>query len=102
MVNSRENLEVTVLFGEPDINLLFSELLRTRGVTTSIVDSPAAVNPSTKVITEPQFYSRLNPEIQKHCLVVGNKDALREVHALSLSRPLTEEKIEEALSKFLS
>ncbi|MCO6429944.1 MAG: hypothetical protein J5J00_03720 [Deltaproteobacteria bacterium] len=93
---------IAILFGEPQINLLFSELLKARGLRTQIITDASILEPSVKVITEPQFFESLGQENKKRCLVVGNKDALRAVDALSLSRPLTEAKIEAALSRFLA
>jgi len=81
--------------------MLFSELLEVRGVHTKIAESPQTVPLNTRVITEIQYFSELPKECRMQCLVVGNKDALRGIDALTLSRPLTEEKIESALAAFL-
>ena len=99
---TQELAPVTVLFCEPAITFLFSELLRSRGIETAIAEDVTEIQPTAKVITEPRYYSGLPESVRSQCLVVGNKDALKSVDALSLSRPLTEEKIETALSRFLA
>jgi hypothetical protein len=92
---------VSICFADPMINHLFSELLEARGVRTRIVSDITEAVKETKIITEPQFFPDLEPSQRTSCLIVGNKESLKEVEALSLSRPLTEEKIESALADFL-
>lgn len=92
---------VSICFADPVINHLFSELLEARGVKTAIVPSVGAAPKETKIITEPQFFPSIDAARHSACLVVGNKDALKNLNVLSLSRPLTEEKIETALAQFL-
>lgn len=94
--------EVSICFADPTITYLFSELLQARGVQTQIVEDPASLSDVARVITEPQFFSRVPASARSYCLVVGNKDSLKGLEALQLSRPLTEEKIETALASFLS
>ena len=84
------------------INHLFSELLEARGVKTAIVPTIEAAAKETKIITEPQFFPEVETTRHAACLVVGNKDSLRNLNVLSLSRPLTEDKIETALAQFLN
>ena len=81
--------------------MLFSELLEVRGVHTQIIASPMTIPLNARIITEVQYFSNLPSECRSQCLVVGNKDSLKGIDALTLSRPLTEEKIESALAAFL-
>jgi hypothetical protein len=101
MTKSKLAQHVSICFEEESINILFSELLRSRGVATRIVGSPKEANGETKIITEPQFMP-LVPEVYKtECLVVGNKESLKACDGIKLSRPLTEQKIETAISELL-
>ncbi|MBN8549547.1 MAG: hypothetical protein J0M12_09550 [Deltaproteobacteria bacterium] len=93
---------VSICFADPMINHLFSELLEARGVKTAIVPTIEAAARETKIITEPQFFPDIETTRHGECLVVGNKESLKSLNVLSLSRPLTEEKIESALEQFLS
>jgi len=92
---------VSICFADPTINDLFSALLEARGVKTAIVTTVDQAPKETKIITEPQFFPQLDAERHNACLVVGNKESLKNLNVLSLSRPLTEEKIETALAQFL-
>lgn len=92
---------VSVYFADPVINHLFSELLKSRGVPTQISSSMAEASKNTRIITEPQFFPEVPAEKHATCLVVGNKESLHGLNTLVLSRPLTEDKIESALAKFL-
>ncbi len=93
---------VSIYFADPTINHLFSELLKARGVRTRIIEDAATLPGSTRIITEPQFFPQIPNALRPTCLVVGNKDAMKGLEVLQLSRPLTEEKIETALATFLS
>ena len=92
---------VTICFEEDIINNLFSELLRSRGVATRIVTSPNEISHSLKVITEPQFAPLIPDALQNECMVVGNKESLKTCRGVRLARPLTEQKIESAITEFL-
>jgi hypothetical protein len=101
MTKSKLSQHVSICFEEESINILFSELLRSRGVATCILPSPQQAHGNTKIITEPQ-YLPLIPESYKHeCLVVGNKESLKAWDGIKLSRPLTEQKIETAIAELL-
>lgn len=93
--------KVGVYFQDEDINILFCDLLRAQGIETNILSALDAAQTNTRIVTEPIYFPQLSPEQQSRCLVVGNKEALKTVTALSLSRPLTEEKIFSALRQFL-
>jgi len=80
------------------IGELFSELLKSRGISTRILSRPEEFSELAPHITEPQFF---RAAASARCLVVGNKETLKGLDAVILSRPLTEEKIEQALSEFL-
>jgi|GEM_PF-1616180 len=103
IANASDFPPVCVYFEDETITQLFSDLLEARGIHTQILtDLEQMPNGSeTKIITEPQFFQFLDKSSHGKCLIVGNKEALRGIAALSLSRPLTEEKIENALAQFL-
>jgi len=92
---------VSICFADSTINLLFSQLLEVRGISTEILDNIKQVSGNTKIITEPQFFSSLDEKYHQQCLLVGNKGILQAFSTLSLSRPLTEGKVEAALTLFL-
>jgi hypothetical protein len=106
-MNKNKNLTISICFEEDTITELFSALLRAKGVKTRVVNSPKElsekdINSGTKIITEPQ-YIPLVPEVLKYeCMVVGNKESLKGLPGITLSRPLTEQKIELAIEDLLS
>lgn len=101
VANNPDYAPVCIFFEDEDINQIFSELLEARGIHTQILDNLKNLPGQTKIITEPQYFPQLDSSCRDKCLIVGNKDALQGISALSLSRPLTEEKIEQALSQLL-
>ena len=99
--NSPDFSPVCILFSDEVINELFAELLAVRGVEACIVHSIKAVPEHARIITEPHFFTEIPAAMRHHCLLVGNKDALKGLPTYALSRPLTEEKIETALGQLL-
>ena len=93
--------DVGILFEDGAISEVFCALLEARGVSAHVLSGTHELPGETAIITEPQFFPLLDQLHRRSCLVVGNKNSLREIPALSLSRPLTEEKVEEALARFL-
>jgi hypothetical protein len=91
---------VCVCFHEHLISYLFADLLEARGVPTKIVrhlDDPCNV---PRIITEPSYYDLLPLEQQGRCLIVGTTESLAQYDgrgAHTLSRPLSEDKINSAL-----
>ena len=81
--------------------MLISSLLQSRGVRTHIINSIEQLNGYSKLVTEPQFFYRLPKRPPQSCLLIGNQNALEGAEAVTLSRPLTESKIELAINKFL-
>ncbi len=92
---------VSVCFADASINQIFAELLHARGVPTRVVEDLVELSGETRVVTEPMFFPDLPPRYLERTLVVGNCDALDQPPVLTLSRPLTEVKIERALTRFL-
>lgn len=92
---------VAIFFQDPTITELFSELIAVRGVPTLSLNSLDRLSPGTKIVTEAGQFPRLSPSYHDKCLIVGNKESLEGLNVLTLSRPLTEEKIETALGQFL-
>ena len=101
-VSSGPVQEVSICFQDGAINEIFSELLSARGIVTRIVDDLGAVSESQKVITEPRFLGNLDRRLHPHCLVVRYRDTELPQSVLTLSQPLTEQKIESALAKLLT
>lgn len=99
--NNADFSPVCILFADEVINELFAELLAVRGVDACIVHSMTAVPENARIITEPHFFPEIPPTMRHHCLIVGNKEALKGLPTYALSRPLTEEKIETALGQLL-
>ncbi|MDC0358501.1 hypothetical protein OAO01_06765 [Oligoflexia bacterium] len=93
---------IAICFEEPAITFLFSKLLQANGCTTTVLEKVSDLAGDAKIITEPQYFPQIQKEYQDRCLLVGNKDAVKDLPVLTLSRPLTEAKIEHALEHFLS
>lgn len=98
------NKETTIyiLFEDEDIRMVFSELLQALGTKTAIINSLDGVPESAAVVTEPRYYQGLLPSQKTKSLVIGNKTSLENIPTTTLSRPLTEEKIEIALGTLLA
>lgn len=99
--NNTDFSPVCILFSDGVINELFAELLSVRGVDACIVHSMEGVPENARIITEPHFFPEIPPTMRHHCLIVGNREALKGLPTYALSRPLTEEKIETALGQLL-
>lgn len=93
---------VAILFADPVVTELFSELLDACGATPRIVQSVSSIPANARVVTEPQFYKALPRAYRRTCLLVGDTRSTGHNRALCLSQPLTEEKIEAALQTLLS
>lgn len=99
--NATDFIEIGVCFLDRSIGLLFAALLEARGIHARSVRSPLDLAPQSRLITEAHFVPALTAEQLKQCLVVGEPDQLQRLEVLGLSRPLTEDKVEDALSAFL-
>lgn len=93
---------VAVCFEDPSINQLFAELLEAHGVCVRILGSVINAENGTRIITEPRYFPLLTEGLRRQCLLVGNKGSLAGYQVQTLSRPLTEEKVEEAIQRFLA
>lgn len=100
-----QNKLIGILFAEEQISLLFAELVKARGGKVVLLDSASgSLSDYEGLITEPRIYNRINqenPKIDKKFLVVGNSDLDFQSNAINLSRPLTEEKVEQALTELM-
>lgn len=99
--NACDFATVCVCFENGLISALFADLLEGRGVKTRVLTDIAECRGEARIITESQYYPLLPTSCRDTCLVVGNREVLKGITALTLAQPLTEEKIEEALSRFL-
>lgn len=93
---------VAILFEEDIISALFAELVQSQGVPTRIIRSTKELGSAERLITEIRYYREIPERLISNTLVVGNKDSLQGIPSLCLTRPLTESKVESALSQFLS
>lgn len=96
-------MKVGVYFQEREIAEVFADLVCSMGAEGEVIDDLRTFSQGElqKIVTEPVFFRELPEAFQERCLLVGNKDALRRFPAASLSRPLTEEKVTQALGAFL-
>lgn len=101
IANSSDYSEVSVLFADEGISLLFSNLMESRGIKANCVKSISDLQQSEKIITEAQFYKLLPVGKQRHCLFISSTPQNTRA-GICLTQPLTEEKIEWALDKFLN
>ena len=96
-----QDTSIYILFEDEDIRLVFAELIECLGKKTEIISSPNGLPENASIVTEPRFYPELLPTQKLKSLVIGNKTSLEKISTPSLSRPLTEEKIEMALATLL-
>lgn len=92
--------KIAVYFECPEISYLFSSIASIHGAEPVITDN---FSDCDRVITEAKFYEEL-PLILRgsNCLLVGEKKTNLPHIALSLTRPLNQNKIEKALNRLLS
>lgn len=100
--NSADFRTVAIFFQDAGINELFSALLQSRGERTQVIHSTNELSDISLLITEPQLFEQLPQSYNGKCMLVGNKNALKGLNAICLTRPLTEEKIESAIVQLLS
>ena len=101
-IRASQAAPVCIYFEDESINAIFSELLEARGIHTRILAAANEMQGQTRIITEPRYFPYVDESSYCRCLVIGNKESLRGLTAVTLSRPLTEEKIETALRQFLA
>ena len=99
--NSADFYPICVCFQAGAINYLFAELIRSKGLECQVIEDPSKINENIRIITEPCFYKALNKVDPDHRLIVGSQQQLENLQAIRLSQPLTEKKIETALSQLL-
>lgn len=101
IANLNDYQDITILFSDKVITKLFTQLLKTKGVHPKPINSLKELNESEKIITEPLYYKQLSPNLQEHCLLLTSKKETG-IAGICLTQPLTERKIETALSSFLA
>jgi len=92
---------VAIHFRDQRISLVFVTLLKSMGKEAVLLNDLEDAMPNTSIITEPLYFNQLTSEQSKKCLIIGDQDSLTGINALSIAQPLTEKKIESALSLFL-
>lgn len=100
--NNTEIFQVAVLFEEPEITNLFSTLIGFHGIKTRVIIPGDSLLENERIVTEPQFIKFIPEDKKSSSLLIGNKEALDEAPGIKLARPLTENKILQAIDKFLS
>jgi len=101
VANDEDYSPVFILFLDSEIKTLFSELLSARGIKNEVIYSMTEFKSGTKIITEPIYFPQIPDKDRSKCLIVGNGSSLKDMNGICLPRPLTEEKIEEALAELL-
>jgi hypothetical protein len=101
-MNRFKDKPVAICFADTDITFAFAELFRAIGVPVELMADLKHFTGNQLLVTEPQYMRYLDDQSIGKTLLVGNKETLPESGSTTLSRPLTEEKIEVALSQFLS
>ena len=96
------NTQIAVCFQQPEISELFAELLRMRGADVLVTEHLSDLEPSAKVVTEPHFFPTLASTLHSKCLLVTNRSSDAPTGIATLVRPLTLEKIEQALSRLVA
>ncbi|NMC63161.1 MAG: hypothetical protein GYA55_08325 [SAR324 cluster bacterium] len=91
---------VCILFEDPAIKKIFAQLIASRGFQPKEINDIEEIIPNSKVISEANYFIHLDRETQNRCLVVGDNTAITNLAPVSLTRPLTEEKVEAALEEF--
>jgi len=100
--NEADFRPVCICFLDDRITGLFAELVAGRGVPVAVVDSFDTLDPEVRIITEPHFLPDVRPDQYGRCLVIGEVRGAPYEEVASLPRPLTEERIEQALDHLLS
>ena len=92
---------IGVLIQDPMARALFSHLLQAFGQTAVPLQSVEQADPEWRMVTEPLYFGELSDSQKSSCLVVGSEDSVKDLEVETLTQPLTEEKIESALTNFL-
>ena len=100
--NNKDTELVGIFFTDSDVASIFTELLQSQGAPACMLSDPTELRNHTRIITEPRYFPEIRPEHYQKCLIVGNKDCLLSLPLPTLSRPLTEEKVLDALAAFLN
>jgi len=94
--------EIAICFAEKEITELFAALIEARGGRASIVGGVKEASRYTKIITEPKYLPEIPVSLHSACLIVGNPEAIGDSKAITLSRPLTELKVERAIARLFA
>jgi hypothetical protein len=99
--NTTDYPPIAICFRDPEISYLFAELVEAEGYRTEIVTDVDTLSRSTKVITESSLVDSLPTPGSNDYLVIGDSPSRVPATAVPLIRPLSEDKIDSAFSKFL-
>jgi hypothetical protein len=92
---------IVICFRDAEISYLFAELVEAEGYQTRIVSDLASVADETHIILESSLVESLPAHLAHSCLVVGDSATRVPTTAVPLLRPLSEDKIDMAFSRFL-
>lgn len=92
---------VGILFRDSDVASIFAEIFEAQGATVCFLTEGDKYQEDTRIVTEPHFLPSIPPSLYARCLVVGHREAVKNLPTLSLARPLTEESVENAIAALL-
>lgn len=92
--------EIAIFIEDIAIASLFSELAEAHGAISRIAINAQQLSGASRVITEPQFFPLLSKDQKKNALVVSNGENFKDAK-VTLRRPLTAERVENALDKLM-
>lgn len=92
---------VSICFADAPIAALFTELFEAHGACASVIEHPAQASMEGLLVTEPQYFSDVPEELLTRTLVIGNNDTVHQFASYSVARPLTIEKVEQAIVRLL-
>jgi hypothetical protein len=92
---------VSIIFHDESINRLFSALLSSMHIENRILHNSGEIFGSDVLITERKFYNLVKDVQNMRCLVVGDPLPVN-LNAITLERPLTEQKVVAALNYLLA
>jgi hypothetical protein len=96
---------IGILFSDASITEVFAALLESRGRKVQILQDPKQLSSvprqELQLVTETCYAASLGTQQYKSCLVVGPASSSSTENVISLTQPLTLQKIESALAQFL-
>lgn len=101
VANNADYPPIAICFRDLEISYLFAELIEAEGYRAEIVTDLSNLQATTRIITESSLVNSLPSMTDINCLVVGDSASKVPARAIPLIRPLSEDKIDSAFSRFL-